>query len=266
MADNVVPARQKPGRPDRASDPGRNRSPRTSSRALLGDAHEPHHRARRAGIPAARNTEREAHSHRVRAARDERRADASARAREIRAGRARGGAAAVVRRCLRPCGGLDGAEIAVHMLDYIAVDYPEFVRDGRVLDEAEYTEQREFAAEVIERLRALPDRSGKSRLLRDAERLRARVDAKAPGPEISALAAALRWAVIRAYDLVVAPSEVRTSSGRPRSIPATARVATAPGVVATDRRRPAWIRPRATFTTKRAWRAAACTACTPPSR
>lgn len=102
---------------------------------------------------------------------------------------------------------LDGAETAVHMLDYIAVDYPEFVRDGRVLDEAEYREQLEFAGEVVGRLRALADRPGKPFLIRDAERLRARIDAKAPGPEISALAGELRWSVIRVYELVVAPAQ-----------------------------------------------------------
>ncbi|MGE0808969.1 MAG: hypothetical protein AB7L76_25785, partial [Burkholderiaceae bacterium] len=40
------------------------------------------------------------------------------------------------------------AQSIVHMLDYIAVDYPQFVRDGVVVDEQEYAEQREFAGQV----------------------------------------------------------------------------------------------------------------------
>ena len=28
----------------------------------------------------------------------------------------------------------DAAQTIVHMLDYVGVDYPEFVKDGRVLD------------------------------------------------------------------------------------------------------------------------------------
>ena len=38
------------------------------------------------------------------------------------------------------------AQVLLHLLDYIAVDYPEFVKDGKILDQAEYDEQVEFAA------------------------------------------------------------------------------------------------------------------------
>ncbi len=43
----------------------------------------------------------------------------------------------------------DKAQTVVHMLDYVSVDYPEFVKDGKVLDAAEYEEQREFATQAI---------------------------------------------------------------------------------------------------------------------
>lgn len=36
------------------------------------------------------------------------------------------------------------AQTVIHMLDYVSVDYPEAVRDGKVADESEYREQREF--------------------------------------------------------------------------------------------------------------------------
>jgi high-affinity iron transporter len=35
--------------------------------------------------------------------------------------------------------------IIVHLLDYVTVDYPEFVQAGVVLDQAEYDEQLEFS-------------------------------------------------------------------------------------------------------------------------
>ena len=42
------------------------------------------------------------------------------------------------------------------MLDYMAVDYPEFVQDGVVLDASEYEEQVEFSEQVQSLLAQLP--------------------------------------------------------------------------------------------------------------
>jgi high-affinity iron transporter len=97
------------------------------------------------------------------------------------------------------------AETVVHMLDYVSVDYPSFVKDGKVLDEAEYKEQQEFAGQIVEMLRALPDVPQRAELLKEALILKARVDAKAPAEEVSKIAAALRWRVIDAYKIAVAP-------------------------------------------------------------
>src|SRR5919108_331716 len=44
----------------------------------------------------------------------------------------------------------------LHMLDYVAVDYPESVQDGAVLDQAEYGEQLEFAHQAQSMLTQLP--------------------------------------------------------------------------------------------------------------
>jgi hypothetical protein len=51
------------------------------------------------------------------------------------------------------------AQLLLHMLDYVAVDYPEFVRDGTVLDQAEYDEQVEFSQQVRLLLDHLPTRT-----------------------------------------------------------------------------------------------------------
>ena len=99
------------------------------------------------------------------------------------------------------------AQTVVHMLDYVGVDYPQFVRDGKVLDASEYEEQREFAGQAIALLQQLPTVAQTPALLEQARALHARIDAKADGKEVSALADALRAEVIRAYGLTVAPRQ-----------------------------------------------------------
>lgn len=100
------------------------------------------------------------------------------------------------------------AQTIVHLLDYMSVDYPEFVKDGKVIDEAEYKEQQEFSGQVIVVLGKLPEVPQRAELLKQAETLKARIDAKAPGAEVSKLASSLRWRVIEAYKLTVAPKSV----------------------------------------------------------
>jgi high-affinity iron transporter len=99
----------------------------------------------------------------------------------------------------------DTAQTIVHMLDYMSVDYPEFVKDGKVLDEAEYKEQQEFSGQVIVLLGKLPEVPQRAELLKQAAALKALIDAKAPGAEVAKLSSGLRWRVIEAYDIAVAP-------------------------------------------------------------
>jgi high-affinity iron transporter len=110
---------------------------------------------------------------------------------------------------------LRDAQNIVHMLDYVGIDYPEFVQDGRVLDEAEYREQLEFSGQVLALLKTLPQSPQQADLLARAEQLKRRIEAKAPGGEISHLAAALRWAVIDTYNLTVTPKRAPDLSRAP---------------------------------------------------
>ena len=91
------------------------------------------------------------------------------------------------------------AQTIVHMLDYVGVDYPGFVRDGTVLDEAEYQEQREFATQAVVLLGQLPAVAEQAGLVEKARRLVESIDAKAPGAEVAALAGDLRAGVMRAF-------------------------------------------------------------------
>jgi high-affinity iron transporter len=99
----------------------------------------------------------------------------------------------------------EAAQTIVHMLDYIGVDYPEFVKDGKVLDESEYAEQMEFSGQVLALLGTLPANPAKAKLEERAALLKSRLDAKATGAEVTKLAGELRWEVIDAYRLAVAP-------------------------------------------------------------
>src|SRR5687767_6803281 len=80
------------------------------------------------------------------------------------------------------------AQLILHMLDYIAVDYPEFVQDGAILDQAEYDEQLEFSQQVRATLDQLPAHVDKPGLVRSAEQLVTHIQDKRPGPEVAALA------------------------------------------------------------------------------
>lgn len=99
------------------------------------------------------------------------------------------------------------AQSIVHMLDYVGVDYPESVQDGQVINIEEYAEQREFAAQSITLLGELPAVPEQALLLQQARRLLARIEAKASGSEISALADQLLAGVIQAWRLTVAPRQ-----------------------------------------------------------
>lgn len=93
----------------------------------------------------------------------------------------------------------------VHLLDYVGVDYPGTVAKGQVVDAAEYEEQREFAGQAATLLQTLPDGPARPALSEKLRRLQALIQAKAAGTEVSALAQELRWDIVRAYAIAVAP-------------------------------------------------------------
>lgn len=99
------------------------------------------------------------------------------------------------------------ARTVVHMLDYVSVDYPEFVVEGTVLDSAEYAEQQEFAMQVRVLLEELPKVSGAADLVGMARKLEQRIRERAEGMEVSALANALRNEVIAVYEVALAPAK-----------------------------------------------------------
>lgn len=95
----------------------------------------------------------------------------------------------------------------IHMLDYIAVDYGQCVRDGKVVDASEYAEQVEFAGQVLKRLQAFPNDARRAPLLHEAEQLTQGVANKAAGADVARTAHGLRADLIGAYHVAVAPKK-----------------------------------------------------------
>ncbi|MET1110304.1 MAG: cytochrome c/FTR1 family iron permease [Allosphingosinicella sp.] len=99
-------------------------------------------------------------------------------------------------------------QTAWRLLDYIAVDYPGAVQDGRIVSAAEYKEMTEFAGSVRERIRALPANPAKARLRAGADGLVAAVARKAAPADVAGAAHALAADLIAVYPVPLAPRTI----------------------------------------------------------
>lgn len=99
------------------------------------------------------------------------------------------------------------AAVAWRLLDYIAVDYPGAVADGRIVSEAEYAEMREFSASVRSRIAALPASSAKPQLLAEANALVGSVDHRAEPADVARRARTLAADLLKAYPVPLAPQQ-----------------------------------------------------------
>src|SRR5690348_1715327 len=96
-------------------------------------------------------------------------------------------------------------QTVVHILDYVGVDYAGAVEGGKIKKEDEYKEMLEFTGEAATLLKNLPDVSQRAALVADAEKLARMVRSKAAAADVAAAAGKLRWAVITAYNVAIAP-------------------------------------------------------------
>ena len=94
------------------------------------------------------------------------------------------------------------------LLDYIAVDYPEAVVDGAIINEFEYAEMKEFAATAHTSISALPVNENQEALVSQAEQLRSAIDAMAPSTDVAALSRGVAESLLAAYPVPVAPSAI----------------------------------------------------------
>lgn len=96
-------------------------------------------------------------------------------------------------------------DLVLHMLSYLRADYPEAVREGKVINAAEFAEMRDFAQQIARGIGGLPERHGKAELLASARLLQAAIEQRAAVEKIRALAATLSHDLVRLYGIVVAP-------------------------------------------------------------
>ena len=104
----------------------------------------------------------------------------------------------------------DGAAVQTtwRLLDYIAVDYPGAVQDGRIVSQLEYDEMREFSASVSERVTALPERPQRAGLAQGARELQAAIGRRVAPVEVERQARALADRLLAAYPVPLAPTAV----------------------------------------------------------
>tara|TARA_R110000868_G_scaffold402710_4_gene679324 strand:+ start:18602 stop:20578 length:1977 start_codon:yes stop_codon:yes gene_type:complete len=98
------------------------------------------------------------------------------------------------------------AQTAWRLLDYIAVDYPEAVADGKIANAGEYSEMQEFSATAAELIGELPASSARAGLERQAGNLQRIIAAKAPPPAIATAARGLAADLIKAYPVPLVPA------------------------------------------------------------
>jgi high-affinity iron transporter len=112
-----------------------------------------------------------------------------------------------------PSRAADNSQTILNLLDYVSVEYPEFVSGGVVRDEAEYAEQVEFSTQILTLLVDLPVNPQREGLLRDANELIALVHGKGDGARVAALARGMQRRLIEAYALQVTPARAPQRAG-----------------------------------------------------
>lgn len=95
----------------------------------------------------------------------------------------------------------------LHILDYVAVDYAGAVAGGRVIDEAEYGEMREFLARALDEIAELAPDPHRDALAEQALRLAEQVERRDAADTVALAARRLRVAVIEAYGVRTVPEE-----------------------------------------------------------
>ena len=94
----------------------------------------------------------------------------------------------------------------LHLLDYVSVEYPEFVQNGRVVNAEEYAEQVEFAGQVEQMVHTLPAHPQRDAFGKKAAQLLALIQNKQDGRDVVVAARQLQQDLIGAYHIAVAPT------------------------------------------------------------
>jgi high-affinity iron transporter len=95
----------------------------------------------------------------------------------------------------------------LHLLDYVSVEYPQFVQFGKVVNQAEYIEQEEFSSQVAQMILELPANPKREALAKRAAELANMIRKKDEGAKVSALANVIQHDLIEAYSVAVTPKQ-----------------------------------------------------------
>jgi len=107
--------------------------------------------------------------------------------------------------CLAAHAAVTDSQTAWRLLDYIAVDYPEAVSDGEVVNEFEYAEMLEFSTSAGDLIAGLEPTAAQEGLLGQVRALQAAIEAKRPPGEVGRLAREAAAALLVAYPMPLAP-------------------------------------------------------------
>lgn len=99
----------------------------------------------------------------------------------------------------------DPAPMALHLLDYIAVDYGGAVEGGAIKDEGEYKEMVEFAAQAATLAARLPAVPQQPEIAARAAALQQSIARKASAAEVAQSARALAALIVAAHNVVTKP-------------------------------------------------------------
>ena len=99
----------------------------------------------------------------------------------------------------------NGAATAWRLLDYVSVDYAGAVSGGKVISASEYAEMQEFGASIDERLKALPPKPEKTKLLAASANLRSAIAQKQSPDDVANIARGLGKALLDAYPVPLGP-------------------------------------------------------------
>ncbi|EPL14592.1 c-type cytochrome, partial [Pseudomonas sp. CF161] len=100
---------------------------------------------------------------------------------------------------------VEGAPKALHLLDYIGADYPSTVEAGKVIDDAEYSEQLEFLGVLQGLIADLPAKPEKAELETGVSSLRSAIDGREDGAAVARQARQLGAKLAVAYEVSQAP-------------------------------------------------------------
>ena len=93
------------------------------------------------------------------------------------------------------------AEAILHSLNYIGIDYPHAVKDGKVVNKEEYKEQLEFAGQI----RALLKAQGATELVPAVNRLITAIKTRQPAEQVRAQTQLISQQVVKRFKVTTSP-------------------------------------------------------------